>query len=350
MHPETEQPSQSIPNRDWYQPVNPNAHTYVPGYGFSPRSPEGIERKQILLQSGAVVITLVAYYFLSGVSFDLLLSMAHRLLPLAAYPALGDVCFELAAMVSAIFGLTVPFGILTRYIHIPAEAAYPIPAVPVGTLLPAVFFSLGVSSVAGYASFTLGRLLAYFDWVYVSPDPQIPMGLAGVLFAINATLIPAIFEEIAFRGVLMQSLRRFGDTFALVVSAVLFALAHPIPTQMPNAFLMGLTIGYFTLFTGSLRTGMLIHFCHNALVLLQMVLWQWDASFAGVVGPLLDLLFLLLSLVAAVVMMRNYTTLFALKSSQTVHSSGQKLAIFFGNVPMLLLVAGVFINAARYLA
>ena len=81
----------------------------------------------------------------------------------------------------------------------------------------------------------------------------------AILYIINGVVLPAFIEEIVFRGAIMQSLRRFGDGFALLVSSVLFAVVHGNFVQAPYAFLMGLVIGYFVLRTGSLWAGIFIH-------------------------------------------------------------------------------------------
>ena len=61
----------------------------------------------------------------------------------------------------------------------------------------------------------------------------------------------------------MQSLRRFGDGFALLISALLFGLFHLNMVQAPYAFLLGLWFGYLVLRTGSLRISMVLHACIN---------------------------------------------------------------------------------------
>ena len=98
----------------------------------------------------------------------------------------------------------------------------------------------------------------------VTNDVVTPVTLTGlVLYFILLAVLPPIFEEIAFRGILMQSLRRFGDGFALLVSALLFGLFHLNMIQAPYAFLLGLWFGYLVLRTGSLWISMVLHACVN---------------------------------------------------------------------------------------
>ena len=65
------------------------------------------------------------------------------------------------------------------------------------------------------------------------------------------------------RGVVMQPLRKYGDRFAIVVSAVLFAALHGNMVQIPFAFVAGLALGYFAIITNSIWTSVAIHCLNN---------------------------------------------------------------------------------------
>src|SRR4030095_10009264 len=56
---------------------------------------------------------------------------------------------------------------------------------------------------------------------------------------------PAIFEELAFRGVIQSSLEHVFDARdAWIVQASLFGVLHLLPASFPSHFLMGLCFGY----------------------------------------------------------------------------------------------------------
>jgi len=86
-----------------------------------------------------------------------------------------------------------------------------------------------------------------------------------VMIFISSSLIPPLVEEFALRGVLMQSLRKYGNLFAIVTSAFVFGVFHGNAVQMPFAFLCGLVIGYAVLATESLWTGVIIHALMNGM-------------------------------------------------------------------------------------
>ena len=77
-------------------------------------------------------------------------------------------------------------------------------------------------------------------------------------------LIPAVGEEMTFRGVLQQSLtRRMNPHVAIFLSAAIFSFFHfQFFGFFPRLFL-GILLGYMFYITGSLWTSILMHFVNN---------------------------------------------------------------------------------------
>ncbi len=80
---------------------------------------------------------------------------------------------------------------------------------------------------------------------------------------LSTAVVPALTEEFAVRGVVLQSLRKFGDRFAICVSAVIFAVMHGNLVQAPFALVLGIVMGWLVIVTDSLWTGIAIHFMNN---------------------------------------------------------------------------------------
>ena len=77
-------------------------------------------------------------------------------------------------------------------------------------------------------------------------------------------LIPAIGEELTFRGVLQQGLtRRINPHVAIILSAAIFSFIHfQFYGFLPRMFL-GILLGYMFYITGSLWTSIAMHFVNN---------------------------------------------------------------------------------------
>ena len=158
-----------------------------------------------------------------------------------------------------------------------------------------------------------------------------------------------VVEELVFRGAIMQSLRRFGDTFALFVSSLLFGLVHGNLVQAPMAFVTGLAIGYFVLRTGSLRTGMTIHFVNNALaVVLSAISASFSINGQQTITSIVYVVYLLSGFIAMGWLLTRYSNMFQLHASNTVMSIRGKLTAFFSTGLMLALLALLAFTTSKY--
>ncbi len=79
---------------------------------------------------------------------------------------------------------------------------------------------------------------------------------------------PAVFEEIAFRGVIYRRLELVGGPReALVIQAAMFSIIHLLPGVFISHFFIGLALGWLRQRSGSLLPGMLVHGTYNATLL-----------------------------------------------------------------------------------
>jgi uncharacterized protein len=73
-------------------------------------------------------------------------------------------------------------------------------------------------------------------------------------------------EEFVFRGVVTTALGRYGARVAVLVSALVFALAHGISIVLPAAFVLGVVNAPMLRRSGSVWPGVVAHGVNNALV------------------------------------------------------------------------------------
>src|SRR5262249_23163016 len=95
------------------------------------------------------------------------------------------------------------------------------------------------------------------------------LGLRTVLqYFLVFVLLPAMSEELAFRGFILAGLRgRFRPWMAILLSSTLFALYHFNVFQLVPAFCLGVVLGLLAVRSGSVLPGMLFHFLHNGLLI-----------------------------------------------------------------------------------
>ncbi len=109
-----------------------------------------------------------------------------------------------------------------------------------------------------------------------------------ILNFIAVSVFAPIFEEWLCRGVVLRGLlTKMRPGWAIIVSALFFAVLHMNPWQALPAFLLGLLFGYVYYRTGSLKLTMLMHFTNNtmALIFSRIPSFAEADTFADLMSP-----------------------------------------------------------------
>lgn len=320
-------------------PQDADSYTYVDGRGFAPSPPIITERRRLQWCANGIGFALLFYLFFSyslpRFFSDLIRSFAPGLMDGLELSALG---LQLVLLCSGCLSLLLPFLLLVLVRQDSLGELLPFRLFWASITVPSLFVALGVSVIGFASSSLLSLLLGVFGLQPVLSDMSLPQDPAAALvFLLHVTILAPLVEEIVFRGIIMGSLRRFGDCFALLLSALLFAAVHLNLAQAPNAFLMGLVMGYFTISTGSLWTGVLIHMLNNSLVILLQGLL--DVCQPQLQLPLLLGVYcgyLLLGIAATLYLLRQFPSLFSFHRSNTLSTEQKKYGAFFSSLSMVV--------------
>jgi membrane protease YdiL (CAAX protease family) len=81
-------------------------------------------------------------------------------------------------------------------------------------------------------------------------------------------LLPAIVEELVFRGVFVRALaKRFVPVAAIVIASIVFSVYHLLPVQIVSTFGLALALGYLTLRADSAIPAIVAHLLNNAIAI-----------------------------------------------------------------------------------
>jgi membrane protease YdiL (CAAX protease family) len=139
----------------------------------------------------------------------------------------------------------------------PAKTA----AVAILSILAFVFVLIAVSVGAGVFDFDPSVLITDNSWLILI-----------------AALVPGIWEELAFRGVVLSNLHRhFSPWGAVVISSVVFGLFHfsnlgnwddfgSVVTGVIAATTLGIGWGYVVIRTGSIVPAVLLHYAVDVIL------------------------------------------------------------------------------------
>ncbi|MBP2025471.1 type II CAAX endopeptidase family protein [Peptoniphilus stercorisuis] len=175
-------------------------------------------------------------------------------------------------------------------------------------------------------------------------------------------VVPAICEEIFFRGALINSYDIYGSKFAIFMSSLVFALFHFDIQNFIAPFLLGILFGNLLELTGSLFAVILGHFINNVLGIItskylndQIFAYLKDTNMAQDIGSL-QLYIIIVLIIASIIsgiLLRKIFVRMNRERKRRIAKSGNKKRIreiesidFFNFVPIVALVILYFIYYA----
>ncbi|NOQ74588.1 MAG: CPBP family intramembrane metalloprotease [Crocinitomix sp.] len=98
------------------------------------------------------------------------------------------------------------------------------------------------------------------DALFIQSDP-----IQFVFALIVMALLPAIFEELVFRGFLIKKMLQSGmsEYGAILMSSAIFALVHMQPMKFLAMFTLGAALGFVYMRFRNLKYAMVLHFLFN---------------------------------------------------------------------------------------
>ncbi len=222
---------------------------------------EKSEKKEIRFLGTVAGLCVIGYVLIQNILSEIL-----YMTPLADYYENDPAFSSVVTIFFSLFGLLIPFGLGGYFIGkrtktnvFNFEKPFSIPL-----MLSAVPFGFFICLIGNYVT---SLFVNFMDTVGIhlsAPDYPVPSDFGGrIIYAVSIAVVPALVEEFAIRGAILQPLRKYGDKFAIFASALLFAVLHGNLIQAPFALIAGIGIGYAVCITGSVWTGVLIHFCNN---------------------------------------------------------------------------------------
>lgn len=180
------------------------------------------------------------------------------------------------------------------------------PKVPLWVLVP--LFMGGMVAVNSVASL-LRTVVSGMAELPAAEPMQLPQNGAGLaMLYLSSCLMPAVFEELFYRGAVQGLLRPFGRRFALLAASIPFTLAHVNLWELPVVFILSVLLGYTAEICESLWPCMVLHFTNNFVVLtLEVVRQRMSGPMALAVTAWLMVLFVAL-VAGAIYMVRKQKT------------------------------------------
>ncbi len=299
-----------------------------PGYDLTGEHYRNLSRHGLF-----VGCCLLGYFALQ----EILAGLIARLGFFEAYRTNPAFQYAVAAFVFSFIALGLPFAVYSRkkgslsyFKVLPFHTPQ-----PRKKLVCLVLAGWGACLASNFASGYISAFFSSFGLEENLPEALVSVtALDTLMNFICAAVMAPLVEEFVFRGVIMQPLRRYGDSFAVITTAVIFALVHGSPTNIIFAFLSGTAIGYAVIYSKSLWVGIIIHALNNATAV-------FFTEFDLLPTEVVDMLFVLfcaavvvMGIIAFTVYGRAYT--FRLNREHCGLKIGKRIRAVFLNVPMVI--------------
>lgn len=313
--------------------------TFSPGELFMLREEE---KRRIKKQSSAAGLCIIAFFVVQVV-----LGIVVGLIPdIGTMFVTDSSLLGIFTLVCYTVALAIPF--FAVYATMPQEEKQKIYCFDKPISKKSALFAVGagllVCTAANFVTEFLMNLLSGAGIESAGGDYQIASTVDSLISQlINVAFLPALVEEFAFRFIVMQPLRRFGDKFAIVISALVFSLVHGNLVQIPFAFMVGLAIGYFVIATNSIWVGIIIHFFNNAYSVILSYIILVNPDLANHVYAIESAV----TLVGGAVCMVLFFTLGKrekLKEYNGILSGSERVGAYIATVPMIITIIITFVQ------
>ncbi len=130
----------------------------------------------------------------------------------------------------------------------------------------AVVMSVGMFFGFGYVNEAVSIMFKNWGLNVNNNPPVIDTVGKFILYTFVLALLPAVFEELFFRGIILNSLKKTGLIASVMISSLSFALYHGSVTQLVYQFIYGVGLGFLFVSSKSVLPGMVAHFINNFFI------------------------------------------------------------------------------------
>lgn len=122
-----------------------------------------------------------------------------------------------------------------------------------------VIMAILIQPIANFVSYITSYLFTNTASEAMNSISDVPFWF----FLLISAILPAIFEEVVFRGIILSGVRSAGVVKSALISGLFFGIIHLNPHQFIYAFLIGIVFALFVIYTKSIYSSILAHFIIN---------------------------------------------------------------------------------------
>ena len=176
-----------------------------------------------------------------------------------------------------------------------------------------------------------------------APEMMVNSFESYLLNLFTIAVLPAILEEMVFRGCVLRLLRPYGNWFAIIVSAATFGLMHGNLRQIPFAVIVGMVLGWLYVITDNIWIPISVHFINNATsVSMEYLGFSLAENTVGIFYTLLILALAALGIGAGLILILARRRYIRMPSVTTTLATGEKYGTLL-KVPTFLIAVLLYV-------
>lgn len=246
-------------------PDNPNEIIYKDGVGIIAEDRAAAERRS-LVYVHSVIMWAVVFYLVIDICFTSVIPPVLGMLgahigtdSITGLMYGNDVIVIILMYVGETVKRLIPFMMVKKALNMPLNIVLPMKIYDreaFGLAVPAALMCFPLLSAFSGLFNRLLSIVGILPYNNIVPHMNTQAGTIAAII-ISVIYVPFI-SELLMRGMILHSLRQFGDAYAILISAIVSTLCMHNLTQMCYVFVSAVIIGHFALRTGSMVTAVIM--------------------------------------------------------------------------------------------
>lgn len=323
-----------------------NQYTYINGLGFIPQTPKQLERKELIIRYNFMFASLILCHMLNSflivpmIRWLASLGLNIRINPITGFIYKDDFSWQVVKLMVYSFSFLLPIILLCVVFRKDLKLSKILSTPNKYSMKYGVIIIIGCSIACNTVSIIISNLLRNVGVILYNSNYNFVMQNsteAMIVYIISLTIVPAILEEVLFRGVILNSLRKFGDFIAIVASSTLYALSRTSIQDTVYSFLMGLVFGYFMLRAGSILVPLTANFIIKCTYIGIWLIKVYDVQYKEIIIVSVLVCILIFSMIAFCLFISKDKYAFCIENRDTNLTNRDKLKYFISNMGFWIL-------------
>ncbi len=292
----------------------------------------------LLLILVSVFANIITYFMIVPMSAKA--ALQHKALDLTQNPLLQQLVMYIPTLISLLIVLLIS----RKMLHQKILENYHKPKTSISFMLMGCLVAVGASMTGVLFSGAITSFLSHFSiqsgMANIATPDNLPAKIVNIAYL---CVIAPFLEETLFRGVILKSLRSYGNVFAIIASSVLFGIFHFNLLQLIPATLTGLVFAFIAVKSESIIPSILAHAFNNTVTVILALVVKDTPQMKIVYGSIV-LLMIAITIIILILNRKEFRSLHEGRSITEMTGKQKAVKLFFRSAGFYVLIALFIIN------